>query len=229
MRHALAVLLALAASAPVARAESLAELLAAVSAGARFDPPARADVRIESAAGPARAILVGRGDVVYVEVKDGLRALVAPAGIVVAGGERGTAAAARRLAGSDVLLEDLAVFRPAALAFPQISDDGPTGVVVTSAPAGPSNYALLVYTIDREKRAIVKTQYYTGTVGNLGKLRRDTLVRIGEGWRPSEITVDAFQPPSTTRLTLAWRAAPDVPASLFEPGGLERPSGLTFD
>src|SRR5215470_5384394 len=178
MRHVHAALLALLAAAP-ARAEGLAELLAAVGTNARFDAPARADVRIESSGAPGRAILVGRGDALYVEVKDGLRALVRPGEIVVAGGAHGVAAGAERVAGSDLQLEDLVVFRPAALAFPQISDEETTSTVVTSAPAGPSNYTLLVLTVDRDKHAVVKTQYYAKTINELAKLRRDTgLVQV---------------------------------------------------
>jgi len=126
-----------------------------------------------------------------------------------------------------VLLEDLAVFTPGALKQPQISDDGPAGVVVTAAPAGRSSYALLVNTIDRERHTIIRTLYYRDLINNLSKTRRDTaFARVGASWRPGEITVESVRQATTTHLTLSWREAPDVPDALFEPAGLGQPSGL---
>ena len=57
--------------------------------------------------------------------------------------------------------------------FPQISDEGPDGVVLSGAPARASAYTLLVLTVDAERDTVTKTQYYAGTVSNLVKLRRD--------------------------------------------------------
>jgi hypothetical protein len=227
MRHVLAALVVLTAVVPTARAESLAELLVTVGANARFETPARADVRIDAGGAEGRAILLGRGDTLYVEVRDGLRALLRGREVVLASGAKPPGPPA--LGASNVLLEDLAVFGPAALTFPQISDDGPAGVVVTGAPAGGSAWALLVHTIDRGRRAIVKTQYYQGTVSNLVKIRRDGgLVQVGGHWRPTEITVESFGEGRRTRLALAWRETPDAPARLFEPAGLAQPSGLAW-
>jgi len=39
--------------------------------------------------------------------------------------------------GTDVLLEDLMPLTPSYFRLPQVSDEGPTGTVVTGAPAGP--------------------------------------------------------------------------------------------
>src|SRR5438105_12077015 len=233
-RHVVCALLALLAGANRARAEGLAELLQAVAANARFASPARADVRLACGEGCKAtgrpAIFLGRGDVLYVEVKGGQRALVRPGEILVAqGGKASAAAPGQTLADTDVLLEDLAVFTPGALKQPQISDDGPAGVVVTAAPAGRSSYALLVNTIDRERHAIIRTLYYRDLINNLSKTRRDTaFARVGASWRPGEITVESVRQATKTHLTLSWREAPDVPEALFEPAGLERPSGLTW-
>jgi hypothetical protein len=102
-------------------------------------------------------------------------------------------------------------------------------VVVTAAPAPGSTYALLVHTIDRERSTIVRTLYYRDLINNLTKTRRDgAFTRVAGSWRPGEITVESVRQATRTRLTLAWRDAPDAPAALFEPAGLERPSGLTF-
>jgi len=216
----------------VAWAESLADALAGVAANARFDAPARADVRIECTApctvSGTPAVLLGRGDAVYVELKGGMRALVRPNRIDVArDGKVAAAAAGEALADTDVLLEDLSVFTPAALKLPQISDDGPAGLVVTAAPSPPSVYALLVHTIDRDRHAIVRTLYYRDAINNLEKTRRDSaLVRVGKSWRPGEIAVESVRRGSHTHLALAWKDAPDAPPALFEPAGLEKPSGL---
>ena len=219
-------------AAGAARAEGLGELLDAVAKNARFDIPARADVRIQCGEGcPAAgraAVFVGRGDALYVEVKDGQRALLRPGHILVAkDGKQVDASVGESFAGTDVLLEDLVPFTAASLKTPQVSDDGPAGVVVTSAPGGPSAYALIVNTIDRARHATVRTLYYRDLINNLSKTRRDTaFVTVGGGSRPGEMTVETVRQATTTTLTLTWREAPDVPTRLFEPAGLEQPSGL---
>jgi hypothetical protein len=221
-----AVLLA----ARLASAEGLTSLLDAVAANAAFGTPARADVRIECGAGCAgaggQAIFLGRGDALYVETKGGARALIRPGGILVPGG---AARPGQPLADTDLLLEDLAVFTRRALTSPQVSDDGPAGVVVTAAPGAGSAYALLVHTIDRERGTIVRTLYYRDLVNNLSKTRRDgAFARVAGGWRPGEITVESVRQATRTRLTLSWREAPEAPTALFEPAGLAQPSGLAF-
>jgi hypothetical protein len=214
------------------RGETLSELLASVAAHARFASPARADVQIECAGGCAggRAIFVGRDDALYVEVKDGQRALLRPGrSVVLEGGKAVDAPGGKSFAGTDILLEDLVPFAAASLRMPQISDDGPAGVVVTAAPAAASTYSLLVHTIDRDRQAIVRTLYYRDVVNNLAKTRRDgALARVAGGWRPGEVVVETLRQATRTRLALSWREAPDAPAALFEPAGLERPSGLTW-
>ena len=99
-----------------ARAESLAELLSAVAVQATSPRPLRADVRIErdgSAAGDA--VLLARGRRVYLETRSGTRALLSPGKTVVLRGRRVVRAAPdAALAGTDLLLEDLAPFAVAA-------------------------------------------------------------------------------------------------------------------
>jgi hypothetical protein len=229
--HALATcaLLTLAAG---AGAVTVDELISRVERGARFPRPMRADVRItcEPACRTARAVLLARGDAVYVEVDGGVRALVRPGRVVVAENGRAVAAAPDRpLGDTALLLADLAVFDRTALRTPQISDEGPAEVVVTAEPTPPSPYALLVYTVDPHADRVVKTLYYQGSVGTLAKLRRDAaFVRVGEREHPGEIRIDHVRQASTTRLTLAWREAPDASPSVFEPAGLERPSPVEF-
>ena len=109
------VLLGLSLVASIARAESVTELLAAAATNARFEPPARADLRIECEAGceraSLRAALLGRGETVYVEVKDGVRALVRPGQVLIAEGGK-------------------AVVATIAGGIPEVVHDGVTGLLV---------------------------------------------------------------------------------------------------
>jgi hypothetical protein len=215
-----------------AAAVSVDDVLARVEARARFARPMRADVRIvcEPACRAARAILIGRGDAVYVEVEGGLRALVRPKQVLVAENGRVTPAeAGKRLGDTVLLLQDLAVFDRAVLRTPQISDEGPDEVVVTSEPADASVYALIVHTVDPATDRIVKTLYYQGSVNTLAKMRRDSaFTRVGGASYPSEVRVEEMRTATTTRLQLVWREAPEAPPALFEQAGLEKPSGLAF-
>ncbi|HZP40028.1 MAG TPA: hypothetical protein VFD84_00810 [Candidatus Binatia bacterium] len=215
-----------------AEARNLAELLAAVAANERFEPPARADVTIactpDCPVVHSTATLVGRGDTLYVEVKDGERALLGPGAVrVAAGGAVKDAPPGTAFAGTDVRLEDLVPFTPASLATPLVSDDGPAGVVVTAAPGGPSSYVLLVETIDPDRRIVTKTQEYEGSIGNLTRfLRRSAFTDVGGHLRPGEIALENLRKGTTTRLTLRWRPMPDAPPSLFDPSTLAKPAGL---
>jgi len=221
-------------SAPPAHGLDLNELLAGVATNERFDAPVRADVRLTCEpgceTGERRAIFLGKGDTLYVEVQGGPRALVRPAEmLMLEGGKAVPAKPGTAIGDADVLLEDLVPFTADSLKLPQISDEGATEVVVTAAPSHPSSYVLIVHTIDPAQRLIVKTQYYRDWIGNLVKMRRATdMVEVGGHRRPGTITVENFRRGTTTRLALTWRAAPDAPAALFEPAGLSQPSGLDW-
>lgn len=234
VRGVFATALAVVAAARTADARNLGELLAAVAANDRFDVPARADVTIACApdctpAAP-RAVFVGRGDALYVEVKDGQRALLAPDAIRVAEGAGAKPAApGTPFAGTDVLLEDLAPFTETSLKTPLVSDDGPAGVVVTAAPGHASAYVLLVHTIDPDRRVIPKTQAYQESIGNLTRiLRRTDFTDVGGHFRPGELALESLRKGTTTRLTLRWQPMQDAPASLFDPSALAKPSGLAW-
>ncbi|TMA94525.1 MAG: outer membrane lipoprotein-sorting protein [Deltaproteobacteria bacterium] len=61
------------------------------------------------------------------------------------------------------------------------------------------------------------------------KIRRDgALIQLDGHWRPGEVTVENLPEGTSTQLRLAWRAAPDVPASLFTPAGLRGPSTIEW-
>jgi hypothetical protein len=216
---AVAVAALLATGRATAPAAGIRELLAAVAANATAPTPVCADVRIETP-DEGRARLCARDDAVYVEVQGGLRALVRPGTILMADDGEATPAPPATAVAGDLLLEDLTPFTTASLAYPQVSDEGPSGTVVTSAPAGKSIYALLVLTIDPERAAVRGTKYYEGSVSDLVKFRTDELVDVGGRPRPSVITVERVAPPRTTKLRLKWREAPDVPAALFTAEGL---------
>jgi len=229
-----ATLLALLTAAPGV-AEPLPALLDAVARNARFPAPARADVRLErqrdGASSVMQVVMVGNGRTLYVETRDGTRALVRPSKIVVRTGARITRSApGARLADSDLLLEDLAVFTPGLLKVPQVSDEGPTGVVVTGAPGRPSAWALLVLTIDPADHTIVRTKYYERSINNLAAFRRDDAFQGVDGHqRPGRIAIDGTVDRTSTRAELAWRPAPDTPRSLFTLAGLRTASPITWE
>jgi hypothetical protein len=220
-------------SAPAA-AVSPAELLAAVAANGRFPSSTRADVQIErrqdDKTTSTSAVIVGRGQTLYVETRDGLRALVRPNKIVVRANARVVPAApGARLGASDLLLEDLVPVTPALLKVPQVSDEGPTGTVVTGAPAFPSARALIVLTIDPERSVVVRTKYYEKSISDLASFRRDEdFVEVAGHRRPTRIAVDRAREGASTSLRFAWRAAPESPPLLFSPRGLRAPSPIRW-
>lgn len=226
--------LLLAAFATVAGAIPLPELLGATARNARFPGPTRADVGITRAAGGqttvGQAVMIGNGRTIYVETRDGARALVRPGKIVVRTGVRiARAAPGMRLAGSDVLLEDLVVFTPHLLKVPQISDEQTTGIVLTGAPNPPSTRALLVLTIDPATFAVTRTKYYEGSISDLAAYRRnERFVDVEGHQRPTRVVVDRSGDRTSTQMTLAWRPVPETPRSLFGLSGLRATSPIVW-
>lgn len=215
---------------PPARAADVRELLRPVASNARAPKPLRADGQItREGAAPVGVVLLARGDRIYVQTSTGTRALIRPGRAVVAGAGGLTRATPETpLPGTDLLLFDLAPFTAGDFAMPQVSDDGPAGIVVTGAPARPSAYVLLVETIDPDHELVVRTKYYRETVTNMVKMRRDfDPVEVGDRWRSTRITVEAFRPPNTTTFTLTWREAPETPPAAFTLRGLRAPSVVT--
>ena len=209
-----------------ASAADLSALLRAVERNAAFDVPATADVRVETPGAPATAStlrLAGRGHVVRLDAGDDWRALVKASKVLVAAaGQPPRENVEATLPGSPQLVADFAPFMAAMLRVPQISDDGPLGVVVTGEPRPPSPYVLLVYTIDRERSVTSAAKYYRWEINNLVQMSR---VRewetVGEHVRPKVIDVQDTGSGKTTTLTFTWQLRPELPAMLFVPGGLE--------
>jgi hypothetical protein len=218
--------------ASAAAAEGLNDLLPVVASQERAPRTLRADVRIEREGAPAiDAVLLERGGRRYLETRTGTRALLSPGKVVVVrGGRVRRAAPDAGIEGTDILLQDLEPFGVGTLSVPQVSDEGPTGVVVTGAPTPPTPYVLVVHTIDPERGVIERTKYYREQITNLVKMgRNDDFTQVGGRWRPGTIAVERFRPESrTTTLTLAWKEAPDTPPALFTPAGLRAPSPITW-
>jgi len=217
-----------------AAAAPVSALLERVAANARFPGPTRAEVRIErrqdGRTASGAAVLVGDGRTLYVETRDGTRALVRPGKIVVRAGRRAMRAQpGARLGATDVFLEDLVPAGPGLLRVPQVSDEGPTGTVVTGAPAFASARVLVVLTIDPEAAVVTRTKYYEKSVSDLAAFRRDEdFADVGGHARPTRITVDRTGDETSTRLELAWRPAPETPHATFTLRGLLGPSPIAW-
>lgn len=217
-----------------AAASSSTDVLAAVAANARFPAPTRADTTIERTLDDktttSAAVLVGRGQTLYVETKDGLRALVRPSKVVVRSGRHvRRAAPGTRVGGSDLLLEDLVPVTAAYMKLAQVSDDGPTGTVVTGAPAFASTRVLVVLTIDPDSHAVTRTKYYEKSISDLATFRRDEeQTDVAGHTRPTRIAIERSRDGSATRLALTWRAAPETPPGFFGLRALRAPSAIAW-
>jgi hypothetical protein len=228
------VVLAVVVGVAPAPAASLGELLRSLSASQRFPEPARADVRIEYAhddqTTSSTAVFVGRGHTLYVETRDGTRTLVRPGKILVRSGSRVVRATpGARLAATGVLLEDLVPVTQWMFKVPQVSDEGPTGTVVTGAPAFPSTRALIVLTIMPDERIVTRAKLYEKSISDLASFwRNEEFADVGGRPRPVRIVVDRLKEGTTTRLALAWRLAPEAARALFTPAGLRAPSPITW-
>ena len=235
MRRA-AALLALACAALPGRveADAVSELLAETSAAARFPMPARADVKIErkrdDKATAGAAVFLGRHHTLYVETRDGTRALIRPGKILVRT-KTGVARAkpGTPLGDTDLLLEDLLPIVPGLLTVPQMSDQGPTGTVLTGAPNFPSARALIVLTVDPDDHVLTRAKYYEKSISDLAAFRRDEeFTRIDDRARPTRITVERSRDGTSTQLDLAWRAAPETAREIFTPRGLRGASPIRW-
>jgi hypothetical protein len=218
-----ALLVALLFAPAASRAVTLDALLAATAANARFPLRTRAGLRIEPPQGPPvdLALLCWR-DTVRIEQPEAARALIRHGKVLVPDGQTvRRAAPGQTVPGTDVALADLAIFTTRTLATPQISDEGPDGVVVTGAPAGPSPWVLVVRTIDPERHVVTKTQYYRDRVNNMVAIRRDDgFTQFEDHWRPGTGTIDHLDGQPPTRLTFTFLAGGDVARTSFRPAGL---------
>jgi hypothetical protein len=235
MRRAAALLFFACATLPGrVEADAVSELLAETAAAARFPTPARADVKIErkrddeTTAGAA--VFLGRHHTLYVETRDGTRALIRPSKILVRT-KHGVVRAkpGTPLGATDLLLEDLLPVVPGLLKIPQMSDQGPTGTVLTGAPNFPSTRVLIVLTVDADDHVPTRAKYYEKSISDLAAFRRDEeFTRVDDRPRATRITVERSQDGTSTRLDLAWRAAPEAPREVFTPRGLRGASPIVW-
>ena len=213
MRCALLALLLLASAQLAGTTETAVEVLAGVAANARFPAPTVATLRLErerrGTTSTETALLVGNHQTIYVETAAGQRALLHPGKIVVRSGAKIVRSpAGARLGDTDVLLEDLVPLTTTTLSVPQVSDTGPTGTVVTGAPASPSTRALLVFTIDPELHVVTRTKCYEGSTSDLAAFRRDEDFVDAKGHqRATRVTVERPRDATSTRVTLDWSGA----------------------
>src|SRR5262249_41554377 len=92
-----------------------------------------------------------------------------------------------------------------------------------------SQYIMLVFTFDREKKVAVKTMYYQETLSNLVKMRRDSdYALVGQRWLPTKVTMEQFALRTQSALQLHWTQAPPIPPEMFHPAFLGRPSGVSW-
>jgi hypothetical protein len=167
--------------------------------------------------------------VLYLETADGFRALVRGSkAVVVRNGHPVPAPVRTQIPGTDLLVEELP-FAGVPLSFPLIQDESPDGVVVAGAPEGESLYVLVAHTIEPERHVVTMTKYYKDDIASLFKLRQDrAFTQVDGHWRPGEVEAQDFAEQSTTRLTLTWKPAPELPRALFTPRGLRGPSGVVL-
>jgi hypothetical protein len=221
--RALAIVTALAG---VSGAAPLPALLDALAANGRFPVPTRGVFtiqRIENGIMYLESVLViGHRQTLYLELRNGFRALVRPGKMLVHGTERvevlkpGT-----KLGDTDFLVEDLMPVTRWLLKTPQVSDEGPTGTVVTGAPAHASTRALLVLTIDPEADTVTRTKYYEGSISNLIGIRRDeTFADVGGHRRPTQVVLERTATGMTTTATITWQPVPDTSHEIFTLKGL---------
>ena len=216
------------------QADAVSELLAQTSAAARFPTPARADVKIErkqdDKVTAGAAVFLGRHHTLYVETRDGTRALVRPSKILVRTKDGVVRAKpGTPLGNTDLLLEDLLPIVPGLLKVPQMSDQGPTGTVLTGAPGFPSTRALIVLTIDPDDHVLTRAKYFEKSISDLAAFRRDEeFTRIDDRARPTRITVERSRDGTSTRLDLSWRPAPETARDVFTPRGLRGPSPIVW-
>lgn len=132
------------------------------------------------------------------------------------------------LADSEFLREDLEPFHVKNRGDARISDESATRLTVSLVPK-PSQYSLLVLTLDTERKVPIKTLYYRDTLNNLVKMRRDDgYVAVGQKWLPTAITMEDFKLRTQSTMTLTWSQAPTFVPELFDPAFLARPSGLKW-
>ena len=228
----LAALLGLTLVGPSGADDSMASLLAAVAENDRLATPLRADGTLEGEGLDGRhqdrVVIVERAASeanaarqVLVELQSAKLRLLAlgPSALHVA--KDGKAAPSKpdhAVAKTTFTAEDWLPFsreRCAAMRLADLTAEQFTLVCEPQRP--PSQYHLMVFKFDREKRAVRQVLLYKDTMTNLVKmLRYDEFVEIGGHWRPKQIVAQDFKLRTKDELNLDWQQAPAVGATFFD-------------
>ncbi len=242
-RHrGIAVVLALLVTVPAlghAQGGALAAFLQAVEEDARAAGPARADlvIRVQGPEAPERRFTgaaVYRDGAVYAEVASPRTRLVIPAtdGVprfapATPGTDVRVGSAYDRIGETPLCADDFRPFRLATLRTPQIVSETKATLLVSAAPTETTTFVVIAMLFDRDKRAVLRRQYYERTIGNLTRMRRDTdLVRIAGAWRPGRSEIEEYGTRTITTIEWRWTADPAIPAGLFDPGATPPPTFL---
>ncbi len=116
----------------------------------------------------------------------------------------------------DISYEDLSRFIESDLKLWQITDESRDKVLIGGHAKAKSAYVYRAYSIDKERKVILKAQFYSESLSNLVKLRVDEEhVLIGKKWHPGKIEIQNFPENSTTTLRLRWKQAATAPPELL--------------
>ena len=226
-------LICLAVASPSRAEDSIASLLAAVSENDRLATPLRADGTLDGEGLEGhhqdRVVIAERAPAeanaarqVFVELQNAKLRLLALGPVALHVAKDGKAAPAKpdqALVKTTFTAEDWLPFsreRCAAMRLADLSAEQFTLVCEPKRP--PSQYQLMVYKFDREKRAMLQVLLYKDTMTNLVKmLRYDEFVDVGGHWRPKRIVAQDFKLRIKDELSLDWQPAAAVGATLFDP------------
>lgn len=125
--------------------------------------------------------------------------------------------------------EDLSRFMASDFKMWQITDDGPTAVLVGGHPTVESAYVYRAYQIEKERTVPLRVQFYAKTLNNLVKLRADDgHVLVGSKWLPTSIEIQDYPAATTTRMTLRWSQAATIAPELMAPASFAAAPALPW-
>ena len=212
-------------------AETVAGLVASVSAANHLGAPLRADVSadIDGVAGKKQdqLVLVERGGEadaplqLYVELDGGKTRLLVLGTAefhLATGGKATKIAADAEIGGTSFTAEDFLTFSPARCAAMRLADlAAATFTLVCEPKKPPSQYSLMVYRFDREKSVPLQVLLYKDGMTNLVKMvRNDDFVEVASKWRPTRVVMQDYKLRTRDELRLRWQGAGEVPAGAFD-------------
>ena len=116
----------------------------------------------------------------------------------------------------DISYDDLSRFIESDLKLWQITDESRDKILVGGHAKAESAYVYRAFSIDKERKVILKAQFYAESLSNLVKLRvDDEHILVGKKWQPGKIEIQNFAENSTTTLRLRWQQAATAPPELL--------------